>query len=96
MPEKIGQKILFTMMNLLGSLAIMFIILAATNKLGKADVAYVDKQDSAIKADFDFYRVSHEQAHGKEYKAIQDQLEIIQRSSEQQIELLIRLINERE
>lgn len=63
MPEKFGQKALFTIMNLLGSLAIMFIILAATGRLGKADVVYVDKQDAALKVNIDENKDDNEAAH---------------------------------
>lgn len=105
MPKKLKEKILWIIVNAIFTLALGFILLAFTSRGEKwlrtkkaidkkADVEYVNKQDDRMKADFEFYRVAHEKAHGKEYRAIQDQLELIQRSSDQQIELLIKLIDE--
>ena len=107
MPEKPWSKLFWIVMNAVLTLTAGFLLLSFT-ALGdkwirtekdidnKADKEYVDQMDNEIKAGFDFYRVSHEQAHSKEYRAIQDQLDLIQKSSDQQIELLVRLINERE
>lgn len=77
MPEKFGQKALFMILNLLGSLAIMFIILAATNRIGKADVDYVDKQDAVIQKNLDDYKGAHQIQHSIELKSVDDKLDLI-------------------
>jgi hypothetical protein len=63
MPEKLGQKLLFVVINAIATLAIMFIILAATNLGDKASVVYVDKQDTAIENRVDQKFESHQREH---------------------------------
>ena len=77
MPEKFGHKALFMILNLLGSLAIMFIVLAATNRIGKADVEYVDKQDAIIQKNVDDYKGEHQLQHTAELKSVDDRLRLI-------------------
>jgi hypothetical protein len=77
MPEKFKEKALFMIMNLLGTLAIMFIVLATTGRLGKADVTYVDKQDNAIKSNFVEYKQDHQIQHSNEYKLMKAEVEAV-------------------
>ena len=77
MPEKFGQKALFMILNLLGSLAIMFIVLAATNRIGKADVEYVDKRDAALEKNLDDYKGEHQIQHSTEMQSVDKRLDQI-------------------
>lgn len=77
MPEKFGEKLLLVVISTILSLAVMLVLLSATNRLGKADIDYVDKGDIAIQKNLDDYRGSHEEKHTAEYQAIQDQLDLI-------------------
>ena len=67
MPEKFGQKVLIVVISSIFSLAIMLVLLAATNRIGKADIEYVDKQDAAIQKNFDDYKGEHDERHIREY-----------------------------
>lgn len=51
------------MINSVATLAIMFVILAATNRGGKANVDYVDKQDAIVQKNLDDYKSDHEYFH---------------------------------
>ena len=83
MPEKFKEKALFMILNLLGTLAIMFIVLATTGRLGKADVTYVDKQDNAIKSNFVEYKQDHQIQHSNEYLIMKAEVESVRGNQEQ-------------
>ncbi len=63
MPEKFKEKLLFIVINAILTLAVMFIILASTNRGGKADVNYVDKQDAIVQKNLDDYKTDHKLIH---------------------------------
>lgn len=77
MPEKFGQKALFMILNLIGSLAIMLILLSTTDRLGKADVNYVDKQDNEIRNNFVEYKTDHQIQHTNEYLLMKSEVAAI-------------------
>ena len=77
MPEKFGQKVLIVVISSILSFAVMLVLLAATNRLGKADVEYVDKQDAVIQKNFDDYKGEHNQRHIQEYEQTDRYLRLI-------------------
>lgn len=93
MPEKIGQKLLWIVMNAVFTLAIGFLLFAFTSRGEKwlrtekaidkkADVGYVDKQDNVIKANFVEYKQTHQVQHSLEYKLMKAEVEGIKTNQE--------------
>lgn len=70
------------LVNLIGTLAVMLIVLAVTDLGGKADMGYVDRQDDAIKVQMnqqdaalekkmDDEKVGHEKIHETQEKYLE-------------------------
>lgn len=88
MPEKFGQKILWTVINSVFTLVIGYILLSATvrgdkwlntEKVidSKADVEYVDKQDAQIQKNLDDYKHDQEITRTREYDALNEKIDLV-------------------